>query len=792
MLKGKFIMRKGCLRLKMIIKLTMVAIAVATLSITNMALAGMMAPTVASVSSQNPVPGRDADHSVDGSGMTDYGKHLQGETGIAWTSLGMYGATDYAPYIIYDLGSTQDVSAMRIWNYNSAYVVKAAAVADVSSQELSTLKKAADALTMSIVGPDLVEVFTSADGLTFASQGNVNFALASSSDNYGGQDIHVDYTGVRYIKFEIKTNHDGAVFDGTGSKRGDIDGRALTGLSEVRFRTPDAIETRISGDVIKVYEGGRSASYKTRLTKQPCAGAIVQVKAVPSVPQIILNKAAAGIAVDLSFTAKNWNKWQKIIVKAKDDDLLTPGQMSSIRHIVTSDEDSVFNNCQLEDLPVSIIEDEKEEYMANVKLEPIDPDKRMEWFRDIKYYWFIHWNVASLKGTEISWSRNVQVPKSEYDQLYKRFNPVEFDADEWVRIAKAAGFKTMVLTTKHHDGFCMWDTKETDYDIMSTPYGKDIVRQLADACKRQNFRFSLYYSIMDFYQPDWPHYYAGGPGYSLPAGEKPNIERYNMYMKNQITELLTNYGPISLLWWDGTDGRKQFAPDRTDEQSADLEAHTRALQPAIVMNNRVGHWDGHSIEHNWWIDKFGDYDSSEMGLSSFNMETPWEYTFTLGDQWSWKPNDRYKSTKTMVQYLINIAGRDGNLLLNASPPPTGKFEDHVVKRLTEIGNWLKHNGESYYGTRGGPYKPGKWGASTRKGNKIYLHVLNWSGEKLVLPALDKKITGSWVLTGGEVNVTQSKNNVTIDVPEYYHRDIDTIVVLKLDDPAIEIEPIDTE
>jgi alpha-L-fucosidase len=297
---------------------------------------------------------------------------------------------------------------------------------------------------------------------------------------------------------------------------------------------------------------------------------------------------------------------------------------------------------------------------------------------------------------------------------------------------------------------------------------------------------------MDFYHPDWPNYHSGGPGYSLPAGQKPDLNRYLKYMNNQIKELLGgDYGTISLLWWDGTDGRKQFAPYRTDEQSAELENLTRQLQPAIVMNNRVGHWDGHSIKHNWWIDKFGDYDSSEMGLSHFNMETPWEYTFTLGDQWSWKPNDRYKSKKTMVHYLINIAGRDGNLLMNVSPPATGKFEDHVVQRLEEIGHWLKHNGESYYATRGGPYKPGKWGASTRKDNKIYLHILNWTGEKLVLPAIDKKITASSVLTGGEVNVTQTKDNVTIDVPSHYKRDIDTIVVLELDGQAMEIEPIDT-
>jgi alpha-L-fucosidase len=775
--------------------MTYVLVAVCfVLLITNAASADWITAKVADVSSQNPVPNRDASHSVDGSGLTDNGKkHLRGETGIAWTSLGMYGAKDFDPYIVYDLGAAKDVSMIRVWNYNSAFVIKAPAVTkEKSSQELSTLNKSAGGITLSVVGPDLVEVFTSVDGKKFTSRKTVNFARAPGTNDYAGQDIAVNYKGVRYIKFDIKTNHDGAVFDGSGSKRGKIDGRGLTGLSEVRFKVPGMVEVRQSGGSTVVHEGGKGDRYDIRLLKRPEPGVTVNIKAVPSDAQVKLNKADAGIAVDVSFNRKNWNKWKKITVKAKDDQVVDPGHESSIRHIVTISGSSVYNNCQAEDIDVSIVEDDKIDAVSDAKLEPIDPEKRMEWFRDIKYYWFIHWNVASLTGREISWSRNVQVPKSEYDQLYKKFNPSEFDADEWVRIAKAAGFKTMVLTTKHHDGFCMWDTKQTDYNIMNTPFGRDVVKELAEACKRQNFRFSLYYSIMDFYQPDWPHYYAGGPGYSLPAGQKPDINRYLKYMNNQVTELLGgDYGEISLLWWDGTDGRMQFAPDRTDEQSAELENLTRELQPAIVMNNRVGHWDGHSIAHNWWIDKFGDYDSSEMGLGHFNMETPWEYTFNLGDQWSWKPNDNYKSTKTMVQYMVNIAGRDGNLLLNIGPPPTGKFEDHVVERLEDIGHWLKHNGESYYATRGGPYKPGSWGASTRKDNKIYLHVLNWAGEKLVLPAIDKKITGCSVLTGGEVDVRQTKDNVIIDVPEYYRRDVDTIVVLELDGPAIEIEPIDT-
>ncbi len=173
------------------------------------------------------------------------------------------------------------------------------------------------------------------------------------------------------------------------------------------------------------------------------------------------------------------------------------------------------------------------------------------------------------------------------------------------------------------------------------------------------------------------------------------------------------------------------------------------------------------------------------------MDRPWETCYPLGYQWSFKPNDTLKSLKTVLHYLIHIVGRDGNFLFDIAPMADGTIEPRRIPRFMEIGHWLKHNGESIYSTRGGPYKPGTWGVSTRKDNRIYVHIVDWSSDPLVLPALGKTIISSWVLTGGEVSVVQTAGDVTIDVPDYYRKDIDTIIVLELDGPAIEIDPIDT-
>ena len=769
------------------------ATAVTILLVANITFAVVITPTIADVSSENPIGiDRDANRTIDSSGLTGDGSagstHSNYGEGTMWTTVGNLGpGTDYDPYITFDLGGTCDVTKMRIWNFNYA---------GYTEMDVATL-----------------EVFTGETLGSMTSRGVFALTVATGANDYTGQDFVVTFTGVRYIKFDILTSHDGAIFGPTETgSNGGADGRSLTGLSEVRFEAivapEENVEINQSDGTTLVYEGGAADSYDIRLGQQPIPGATIQIKAIPSDPQIKLNAAAAGVAVDVSFDDQDWDTWKTITVAAKDDNLTDPNHISSISHIVTSDVDPAFDNYPIDDISVAIVENDtcgsdgyskmdfNEDCHVNLEdvsmfagqwLDTTVPNMpgsvnwHMEWFRDIKFYPFICWNPSVLRGGEISWSRSTQVSKEEYDLLYTQFDPTDFDADEWVSMAKAAGMKTFSFVAKHHDGFCMWDTQYTDYNVMNTPFGRDVVRELADACERQNFTFSLYYSICDWYQPDHTPYSYGGPGYELPPGQDPNFASYVTYMKNQLEELLTNYGPVGLLWYDGN-----WYSTWTEELGDDLEAYTRTLQPGIVMNNRVGGSIG-SVH----FDDNGDYDTPEQFIGEFNMDRPWETCYPLGDQWSFKPDDNLKPLKTVLHYLINIVGRDGNFLFDIAPMADGTIEPRRIPRFMEIGHWLKHNGESIYATRGGPYKPGAWGVSTRKDDRIYLHIINWNSDPVVLPALDKTITNSYLLTGGEVSVIQTAGDVTIDVPEYYRRDIDTIVVLELEGPAIEIDPIDT-
>jgi len=407
-------------------------------------------------------------------------------------------------------------------------------------------------------------------------------------------------------------------------------------------------------------------------------------------------------------------------------------------------------------------------------------DARLAWWREARFGMFIHWGPVSLKGTEIGWSRGVEVPVAEYDQLYKKFNPTLFDAEAWVKVARQAGMKYIVITSKHHDGFCIWDTKLTDYNIMNSPFHRDILKELAAACRKQGIVFSTYHSILDWHNPDYPTDSPGG------KTEKPgaNMDRYVAYLKGQLAEIIRNYGPLGIMWFDGQ-WEKPWNPDR----GQDLYEYVRGLQPSIIINNRVGSArpgkDGSITTET----AGGDYDTPEQEIGNFQNQRPWESCITICEQWSWKPNDKLKSLKECLQTLIRCAGGDGNLLLNVGPMPDGRIEPRQVDRLKEIGQWLGAHGQTIYGTRGGPFKPGAWGASTNKGNSVYVHVFEWPEGGLVLPPVGKKVVSWKALTGGQAEVKQDAQGIRITVAKEYRKDIDTLIELKLDGPASEIAPV---
>ncbi len=379
----------------------------------------------------------------------------------------------------------------------------------------------------------------------------------------------------------------------------------------------------------------------------------------------------------------------------------------------------------------------------------------IEWFREARFGLFIHWGPVSQKGTEISWSRigaGVEPPRKkrvipweEYDNLYKTFNPTRFDAKKWVKIAKSAGMKYLVFTTKHHDGFCMFDTKMTDYKITNSPFKRDIVAEIAKACHEEGLKLGFYYS-----QPDWHH-----PDYMT-----ENHPRYLEYMRAQLRELMTNYGKVDILWFDGLGG----TAEKWDAEN--LFRMIRELQPGILINNRAG--------------LPADFDTPEQKIGSFRADRPWESCITIGTQWAYKPNDDVKSTETCVQTLVRCAGGDGNLLLNVGPSPKGEIEPVQVQRLTEIGKWLKRYGKSIYGTRGGPFLPSDWGVSTHEGKTIYLHVLEWTSDTLKLPAIPGKVVKCYALTGGKPEMIQSSDGIQVTIHKEHRDGTDTIIVLQLD------------
>ena len=416
---------------------------------------------------------------------------------------------------------------------------------------------------------------------------------------------------------------------------------------------------------------------------------------------------------------------------------------------------------------------------------PVQPKAINNW-QDKRFGMFIHWGPVSLTAHEIGWSRGAQTPIEVYDNLYKQFNPTNFNADAWVKVAKDAGMKYIVLTTKHHDGFCLWDTKLTDFNIMNSPFKRDVVKELSAACKRAGIAFGTYYSTCDWHHPDFPLTSPGG----RVKREKSDLDSYNRYLLGQITELITNYGPLITIWND--------VPQMFQGRGTNTINLIRKLQPDITVNNRTG--DG------------GDYDTPEQRIGKFQIDRPWESCMTLSahNAWAWGgTNDGVKPLSACLDMLIRGAGGGGNVLLNVGPRPDGVIDPAQANRLREMGAWLARNGESIYGTRGGPWKPTQAIVSTRKGNTVFVHVLRPQGDTVVLPNIPRKIVRSSVLTGGRSEVTQSGDQISIRIlpavartPEHgaelllwkpkappAQPELDTIVKLELDGSAMDIVPV---
>ena len=402
------------------------------------------------------------------------------------------------------------------------------------------------------------------------------------------------------------------------------------------------------------------------------------------------------------------------------------------------------------------------------------PPAVMSDFMDQRFGMFIHWGPVTLRGTEIGWSRNAQVSPADYDNLYKEFNPVFFDADAWVKLAKDAGMNYLTITSKHHDGFCLWPTKFSDYNIMNSPYKHDIVGELAKACKKYKIKFCIYFTVLDWHDID----YAVHNPHTGVIDERADMNKFVARMKNELKELITQYHPY-MLWFDGN-WEKPWKPAYATE----VYQFIKQLDPNVIINNRLMSLQKKEGEP----PKIGDFDTPEQQLGALSMEGSWETCMTLCAQWAWKPNDTMKSLQECLQSMAKSAGGNGNFLFNIGPMMDGRVEARQADRLREMGAWLNSYGESIYTTRGGPYAPTADYATTRKGNKIYLHVFNTKTKILTLPALPlRTVSKAYVLKGGAVTHRVDENGgIVIDLPAQLPDVNDSVIVLELNGDALQI------
>jgi alpha-L-fucosidase len=407
---------------------------------------------------------------------------------------------------------------------------------------------------------------------------------------------------------------------------------------------------------------------------------------------------------------------------------------------------------------------------------PAQHDARLAWWRSARFGMFISWGPVSLTGQDISWSRansnpkcpnHGPIPVEVYDNLYKKFNPTKFNADGWVDIAKAGGMKYMVLAAKHCDGFLLWDSKIDPYNIGASPFHRDICAELAEAARKQAEKIGWYFSPMDWRDPDC---------------RSANNARFVLKMQAELRELLSNYGPIGVLWFDSDAEQAMWDPATTYPL-------VRGLQPSIVIDNRLEMSSIDEWKHQGRLKPNEDFYTPEQTVGTYDDQTPWETCMTLGTQWAWKPDDKIKSAGEVIQILAECAGGDGNLLLNVGPMPDGRIEPRQAEVLKQVGAWLARNGESIYGTRGGPYTHGSWGTSTRSGNNIYLQILKSEDKSLELPPLGRKIVKSELLTGGSCSFKQDEKGISLSMAPAGNSDADTVVKLELDGPALDLPTI---
>jgi alpha-L-fucosidase len=394
------------------------------------------------------------------------------------------------------------------------------------------------------------------------------------------------------------------------------------------------------------------------------------------------------------------------------------------------------------------------------------------WYQDAKLGLFIHWGPSSVLQDGEWVMNNRGIRADEYEALLPAFNPVKFDADTWARTAKSAGMRYITLISKHHDGIALWNSKVSDYNIVArSPFKRDVVRELADACAREGLKFFLYYSQLDWHHPDF--YPRGQTGHTAGRPESGTFTRYLDYMDAQLTELLTGYGPIAGIWFDGV-----WDQPKANWRLEQTYAMIHRLQPAalIIPNNHEAPRAGEDVQT-------FERDLPGANGQGFNTTTigalPLEMSETMNDSWGFRLQDRkWKSSRTLIRSMVEAAGRNANFLLNVGPRPDGTFPDSAVDRLRTIGEWMQRNGASIYGTRAGPLTPRPWGVTTQKQDSVFVHLLDGVDAVVALPLLPTRVLRAALLDGGApVMVSTTASGITLTLPRRDGTAADQVVVL---------------
>ncbi|MBT8177598.1 MAG: alpha-L-fucosidase [Eudoraea sp.] len=408
-----------------------------------------------------------------------------------------------------------------------------------------------------------------------------------------------------------------------------------------------------------------------------------------------------------------------------------------------------------------------------------------QWFTEAKFGLFVHWGVYSILGDGEWVMNNQNIPIDAYEKLPAFFNPIGFDADEWVKMAKDAGMKYITITSRHHDGFSMFDTKASTYDIVdSTPYGKDVLKQLADACRKEDIKLFFYYSLLDWHNDDY--FPRGRTGNNIPGRGKGDWDKYIAFMKTQLRELLTNYGELAGIWFDGHwdqkqwDGKK-FGKLQVDWHYDEIYKLIHELQPHCLIgnNHHLAPIEGEDFQ--MFEKDLPGKNTTGWGTSATDIgQLPLEVCETINGSWGFNLQDRkHKSRKELIHYMVKAAGYGSNLLLNVGPMPNGKIQEEHKESLKEVGKWMRENGETIYGTSAGPVPPSERMAFTQKGKTVYLHILDQSN-KVFIEDFDLEIKS--VKSFRDKTVLKHQKNefgLLIQVPEDELDPADTIVEIIL-------------